>query len=112
MKNITSLLILSLLFLGCSQKSISDKDIIGSWLDQSEAQLHFTLLENGKARSDNMKTLIYQKWELRNDSLILTIKSEGNGNSSIDKMAFKIEMPSSNKMILSNTYSSNDYLKK
>lgn len=112
MKSITTILILSLLFLGCSKKSINDKDIIGSWLDQSEAQLHFTLLENGKARSDNMKTLIYQKWELRNDSLILTIKSEGNGNSSIDKMAYKIVMPASNKMILSNTYSSNEYLKK
>lgn len=112
MKNSTIILILSLLFFACSQKSINDKDIIGSWLDQSEAKLHFTLLENGKARSDNMKTLLYQKWELRNDSLILTVKSEGNGNSSIDKSAYKIDMPSSNKMILSDTYSSNEYLKK
>lgn len=61
MKGITTILILSLLFLGCSKKSINHKDILGYWLDQSEAQLHFTLLENGKARSDNMKTLIYQK---------------------------------------------------
>ena len=59
-----------------------------------------------------METLLYQKWELKGDSLILTMKSIGNGTTSIDEMAYKIEMPNSNKMILLTEYSSNEYLKK
>ena len=113
MKNIIKLLfVMLLLVMACQSTHIKNEDVLGSWIDLSEAKLNFTLLENGVARSDNMETLLYQKWELKGDSLILTMKSIGNGTSSIDEMAYKIEMPNSNKMILFTEYSSNEYLKK
>ncbi|WP_334058026.1 lipocalin family protein [Polaribacter sp. P097] len=113
MKNINKLLfVMLLLVLACQSTSIKNEDVLGAWIDLSDAKLNFTLLENGVARSDNMETLLYQNWELKGDSLILTMKSIGNGMSSIDKMAYKIEMPNSNKIILFTEYGSNEYLKK
>lgn len=60
--------ILLCVFFGCDFKkkstSFPAELLIGSWLDDSKAKLHFTLFENGKASSDNMKTLIYKRWTL------------------------------------------------
>lgn len=82
------------------ETTINEKLLIGSWLDQSEAKLHFSLLKNGDAHSDNMKTLLYKKWKLEGRKLILVIKSIGNGSSSIDKETYEIKTLTENKMIL------------
>ena len=63
---------------------------MGSWLDISESKLHFTLFEDGSARSDNMKTLLYKKWQVKGNNLILTQESIGNANSFIDDYEYEI----------------------
>lgn len=48
------------------QKATINTDfLIGSWIDQSEALLHFILFADGSAKSDNMATLLYQKWQYK-----------------------------------------------
>lgn len=66
-------------------------DLIGSWEDQSEKALHFTLYANGKAQSDNMSTLLYQQWGVKGGELFLVAKSIGNKQSSIDTIAYSIQ---------------------
>ena len=89
-----------------SATTIEEKQLIGSWLDQSESKLHFSMLQDGTARSDNMTTLLYQKWRLDGTKLILTAKSIGNGNSSTDEETYEIKTLTEEKMILQN----GDYL--
>lgn len=64
-------------FFGCDfnkkPATYNSKLLIGSWLDSSKAKLHFTLLENGVAKSDNMETLVYKSWSVGNDSLFLKV---------------------------------------
>lgn len=74
--------------------------IVGSWIDTSESALHFTLFENGTARSDNMATLLYKKWRLEDTKLILTAESIGNIGSSIDDKTYQIHTLTKEKMIL------------
>jgi len=76
--------------------------LIGSWLDSSESALHFSMLKDGTARSDNMKTLLYKKWRLEGTKLILTAKSIGNGTSSIGEEVYEIQTLTEKKMILQN----------
>ena len=122
---ITRLLLIGLIILGACKQSantdgksikkehieksattIEEKQLIGSWLDQSESKLHFSMLQDGTARSDNMTTLLYQKWRLDGTKLILTAKSIGNGNSSTDEETYEIKTLTEEKMILQN----GDYL--
>lgn len=78
-----------------------DKNLlVGSWEDTSESALHFSLFADGTARSDNMKTLLYQSWRLENNKLVLTAKSIGNDTSSIDDEVYSVEELTENKMIL------------
>jgi hypothetical protein len=53
---------------------IKGKQLIGSWLDTSERKFHFTLFKDRTARSDNMKTMLYKKWRIEGNNLILTIE--------------------------------------
>jgi hypothetical protein len=62
--------------------TIDSKLLIGSWFDTDNAALHFTMFGDGTAKSDNMATLLYQKWRVKGDSLFLTSKSIGNHTSS------------------------------
>lgn len=80
--------------------TIDEKLLIGSWLDQSESKLHFSLLQNGTARSDNMTTLLYQKWRLDGTKLTLTVESIGNGNSSTGEETYEIKTLTKEKLIL------------
>ncbi|MDP8268494.1 MAG: lipocalin family protein [Candidatus Tenebribacter davisii] len=73
-----------------AKQTINTKHLIGSWKDKSSAALHFSLFSDGSARSDNMKTLLYQKWSAKDNKLTLTIKSIGNGNSSVSEEIFDI----------------------
>ena len=83
------------------QKSTIDTSyLIGSWEDQSEKALHFTLYIDGTAQSDNMATLLYQKWSVKGNQLYLVSKSIGNGSSSIDTTVYEIQKLNESQMIL------------
>lgn len=83
------------------QKStINTEFLIGSWKDQSESALHFSLYADGIAKSDNMATLLYQKWHVENNQLYLTAKSIGNKSSSIGTDVYEIQKLDENQMIL------------
>ena len=85
-----------------SDTTINKDLLVGSWLDSSEAALHFTMFEDGTARSDNMETLLYEKWRLEGDKLIITAKSIGNGSSSVGDDVYEIQELTDKKMILKN----------
>jgi len=91
--------------------SINEKYLIGSWEDTSPVALHFTLSANGTAKSDNMSTLMYEKWYVKNDSLYLVAKSIGNKTSSIDTTAYEIEHLDVNRMKLKYKNKTLDYTK-
>lgn len=120
-KNIVTLLLLaltgSLFFTSCKDKQKTSEEItnqktieqdstinsnflIGSWKDQSESALHFSLYADGTAKSDNMQTLLYEKWQLKNNQIYLTAKSIGNGNSSINTEVYEIQKLDENQMLL------------
>lgn len=120
----TLLLIPTLLLISCKNgqenadkknaepmNSINEKYLIGSWEDTSPAALHFTLSANGTAKSDNMKTLLYEKWYVKNDSHYLVAKSIGNKTSSIDTTAYEIENLDENRMKLKDNNRILDYTK-
>jgi len=82
------------------QASLKTNLLVGSWKDQSSAALHFSLFEDGRAKSDNMRTLLYQKWSIKNNQLFLTLKSIGNKTSSIDTEIYEIIKLDSKLLIL------------
>lgn len=82
------------------RSTIDESYLIGSWEDQSEKALNFTLYADGTAQSDNMATLLYQKWSVKGNQLYLVSKSIGNGNSSIDTSVYEIQKLNKNQMIL------------
>ena len=119
LKNILTLVLVSGLFLiSCkSTKKKSDEDftdqkkteqkstidtsyLIGSWEEQSEKALHFTLYADGTAQSDNTATLLYQKWNVKSNQLYLVSKSIGNGISSVDTTMYEIQKLNESQMIL------------
>ena len=57
-------------------------NIEGSWVElvpgMPDIKQGFTLRANGNASSINMKSLLYEKWEHKNNLLILSGKSIGN----------------------------------
>lgn len=86
-----------------------EKDlIVGSWEDTSPAALHFTLLKDGTAHSDNMKTLLYKKWSVKGNQITFTIESIGNQTSFIDEDTYTIEKITKDELILKK----GDYLSK
>lgn len=85
-----------------TKNNIEKELLIGSWLDLSGSALHFSMLKDGTAHSDNMKTLLYKKWRLEENKLILTVKSIGNGTSSIGEDVYEIKVLTEKKMILLN----------
>ncbi|MGB0455563.1 MAG: lipocalin family protein [Flavobacteriaceae bacterium] len=111
---IISLIIIN--FFGCDfnkkPATYNSKLLIGSWLDRSKAKLHFTLLENGVAKSDNMETLVYKSWSVRNDSLFLKVKSIGNRTHFETIEAYKIDTLDSNTLVLHNKNFKMSYTRK
>lgn len=117
-KTIFSILFASvLLFTSChnsSKESASDTSdtmvnqmssidtglLIRSWKDQSKSALHFSLFSDGTAQSDNMKTLLYRHWILKNNQLYLIAESIGNGVSFVDTMVYDIEQLDENQLVL------------
>ncbi|MDX1365045.1 lipocalin family protein [Arenibacter latericius] len=95
------------------KESTIDKDLlVGSWKDTSKSALHFSLLKNGTARSDNMKTLLYKNWKVKGNQITFTIKSIGNGTSSIDTITYIIEKLTRDKLILRDGTYQSEYTKK
>jgi hypothetical protein len=74
--------------------------LVGSWEDQSEKALHFTLHADGTAQSDNMATLLYQQWSVRDNQLFMVAKMVGNRESYIDTMVYSIQKLNDNELIL------------
>lgn len=96
-----TLCIIIVLTVSCNHTSNIDSHLlIGSWEDQSESALHFSLFSDGTAQSDNMKTLLYKKWELKNNLLYLVAESIGNRVSSVDTMVYEIQQLDENRLIL------------
>lgn len=114
-KNLTIILLIGLSLVSCVNRqnesnkglentvkevTINTANLIGSWEDQSEAALHFTLFEDGTAQSDNMKTLLYQEWFINDSQLSLVFESIGNKISSIDTVSYTIEQLDEHQLIL------------
>ena len=76
------------------------KFVVGSWKDTTDAHLHFTLFEDGSARSDNMETLLYRKWKLNGNKITFTIESVGNETSFVGEETFTIDELTKEKMVL------------
>jgi hypothetical protein len=74
--------------------------LIGSWEDQSEKALHFTLNADGTAQSDNMTTLLYQQWSVKDNQLFVVAKTVGNKQTSIDTIVYSIQKLNDNELIL------------
>ena len=92
--------------------NINEELLLGSWLDTSESALHFSLFQDGTARSDNMATLLYKKWRLEGTNLILTVKSIGNGSSSTGEEVYEIQALTEKKMTLRFRESLLEFVKK
>lgn len=86
--------------------------IVGSWEDQSDQKLHFTLFSDGKAKSDNMATLLYKEWFIKDNQLFLVEESIGNKQSSIDTVSYIIEKLNDKELTLKNGELMMNYLKK
>ncbi|MEO9147262.1 MAG: lipocalin family protein [Ginsengibacter sp.] len=94
------------------QNSIGEKEfLIGSWKDNSEAALNFTLFKDGSARSDNMKTLLYKNWKVKGNQITFTIESVGNRTSSIDTVTYTIEKLTKTDLVLKNGTYLSEYTK-
>ena len=74
--------------------------LIGSWEDQSEKAMHFTLHADGTAQSDNMATLLYQQWSVKNNQLSLVAKSVGNKQTHIDTIVYSIQKLNDSELIM------------
>jgi hypothetical protein len=83
-----------------SKSTINKNFLIGSWQDQSRAALDFTLFADGTAKSDNMQSLLYQRWRVQESRLYLTVKSVGNGTSSTRTDVYDIQKLTERQMIL------------
>ena len=95
------------------QKSeVENELLVGSWLDSSDAALHFTLFNDGTARSDNMNTLLYENWKVEGNQITFIIESIGNGTSSVDTITYNIEKLTKNKLILKKDNYLSEYTKK
>ena len=74
--------------------------LIGSWEDQSGKALHFTLNADGTAQSDNMATLLYQQWSVKDNQLFLVAKSVGNKQTYIDTIVYSIQKLNDSELII------------
>ena len=83
-----------------ASKTIDKELLYGSWIDQSEAKLNFSIKRDGSAQSDNMESLLYKSWKLKENMITFTIESIGNHTSSSDKESYSIDSLTKNKMVL------------
>lgn len=79
---------------------IIKNDLFGSWEDESESALHFSLFADGIAQSDNMSTLLCQQWYVKGSELFLVAKSIGNKQTFIDIIAYTIQKLDNKELLL------------
>jgi len=94
-----------------------NEKLIGTWLEPNPINAAetqgFELSKDGGAKSVNMATLLYKKWWVKNNELVLVEESIGNGNSSIDTMTYKIlKLDEKHLSIKKGEASTIDYTKK
>jgi len=58
------------------------------------------MFADGTAQSDNMKTLLYKKWSVKDDKIIFIVESIGNKSNSIDTITQTIEKLTNEELIL------------
>ena len=85
---------------GIQNPTAEEALLVGSWKDASPAALDFTLFENGTARSDNMKTLLYKSWSVNGKQVIFTVESIGNGTSSTSNVTYTIDTLTKSDLVL------------
>jgi len=96
---------IALLFLGLFLSACStNKNLTGPWVQPIPGQENkfqgFNLDRNGIASSINMRTLKYEKWQTRNNCLILSGKSIGNRQTISFSDTLSIEKQSNDTLIL------------
>lgn len=74
--------------------------LVGSWKDTSPSALHFTLFEDGTAKSDNMETLLYKSWSVKDNKITFIVESIGNKTTSIDTIVQTIEKLTDDELLL------------
>lgn len=92
--------------LGFMLTACAGKSLDGKWVEPipgMEGQVQGVCLEKGgKARSVNSATLLYEKWEQKGDTLILSGKSLGNGVIIDFSDSYVIEKLSDDELVLKN----------
>lgn len=82
-----------------------DKQLAGTWVQPvpgMPGQVQgVTLEEGGKASSVNMATLVYETWNKKGDTLTLTGKSIGNGQTIDFTSEMTIENVNGDELVLS-----------
>lgn len=86
MKQFSFLIFTIFLIVACSSLTVEDKALFcGRWIEETAPNGPFVqgmaLLPDGTATSIGMATLKYEKWTLKNGSLVLSGKSIGNGQT-------------------------------
>ena len=81
------------------QPSVDENLLIGSWKDTSPSALHFTMFEDGTAKSDNMKTLLYKNWSVQGNKITFIVESVGNKSTSTDTIVQTIEKLTNDELI-------------
>lgn len=102
MKNILLCAVFALFGAGCC---CADKQLPGTWVQPvpgMPGQVQGVVLEEGgKASSVNMATLVYETWNKKGDTLTLTGKSIGNGQTIDFTSEMKIENVNGDELVLS-----------
>ncbi len=92
------------LFVSCAtgQEISFDREtlLVGMWDDTSDANLDFSLFPDGTARSESMSTLLYKRWELQDNNLIITTESIGNGISFLYDGVYSIETLNETSLVI------------
>ncbi len=92
------------LFVSCATKQEISFDretlLVGMWDDTSDANLDFSLFPDGTARSESMSTLLYKRWELQDNNLIITTESIGNGISFLYDGVYSIETLNETSLVI------------
>lgn len=84
--------------------SCDRQDVTGSWVEpipgMEDCVQGFTLNEGGSASSVNMATLVYESWERKGDTLLLSGKSIGNHQTLPFTDTLVIKKLTSDKMVV------------
>ena len=83
------------------QKPLTSEELlVGSWKDTSPSALHFSIFEDGTAKSDNMKTLLYKSWSVKDNKITFIVESIGNKTTTTDTIVQTIEKLTNDELIL------------